>query len=163
MSNEIIFYQPEKDFTKLEVIIEDETVWLSQAQMSDLFQTTRNNITLHISNIFKEGELKKDMVCKDSLLTTQHGAIKGKLQTRKIKIYNLDAVLFRWEFLEEVLSIISNIHSLQYNYDDLSYEQWEELRQFLVTGGTTIKKETPHEKTTLNLNTTPPLLLFGGG
>jgi len=70
---EIILYQPD-DSLKLEVRLDDETVWLSQAQMAELFQTTRNNVTMHISNIFKEGELERIVVCKDSLLTTQHGA-----------------------------------------------------------------------------------------
>ena len=53
---EIILYQPDETI-KLEVKMEDETVWLTQAQMAELFQTTRNNITLHIRNIFKENEL----------------------------------------------------------------------------------------------------------
>ncbi len=52
MKDEIIIYQADKGTTRLEVKIEDETVWLTQTQMATLFQTTRNNITLHISNIF---------------------------------------------------------------------------------------------------------------
>ena len=62
-NNEIIIYQPDST-VKLEVRLEDETVWLTQAQMTELFQTTRNNITLHIRNIFKEGELEENSVCK---------------------------------------------------------------------------------------------------
>ena len=53
---EIVMYQPDETI-RLEVRVEDETVWLTQQQMADLFLTTRNNITLHIGNIFKEGEL----------------------------------------------------------------------------------------------------------
>jgi len=49
---EIILYQPDDKFTQLEVRIEEETAWLTQTQMAELFQTTRNNITLHISNVF---------------------------------------------------------------------------------------------------------------
>jgi len=90
--SEIILYQPDNSL-KLEVWLEDETVWLSQAQMAELFQTTRNNVTMHISNIFKEGELEKFMVCKESLLTTQHGAIAGKMQIKSIMIYNLDVII----------------------------------------------------------------------
>jgi hypothetical protein len=75
------------------VRLENETVWLSQAQMSELFQTTRNNVTMHISNIFKEGELEKSKVCKDFLHTTQHGAIAGKTQEKVIKLYNLDIII----------------------------------------------------------------------
>ena len=71
---EIVLYQPDGTL-KLEVRLEDETVWLTQAQIAELLSTTRNNITMHISNIFKEGELEQEMVCKDSLLTTPHGAI----------------------------------------------------------------------------------------
>ena len=56
---EIIIYQSEALSQQIEVRMEDETVWLTQAQMSELFQTTRNNVTLHISNIFKENELEK--------------------------------------------------------------------------------------------------------
>ena len=55
---EIVMYQPDSE-VKLEVRLEDETVWLTQAQMAMLFQTTRNNITLHIGNIFKEKELER--------------------------------------------------------------------------------------------------------
>jgi len=56
--NEIILYQPD-DSLKLDVRFEEETVWLSQMQMAELFLTTRNNVSMHISNIFKEGELEK--------------------------------------------------------------------------------------------------------
>ena len=54
---EIVLYQP-NDNIRLEVRLQDETVWLTQQQMAELFNTTRNNITLHIGNIFKEGELE---------------------------------------------------------------------------------------------------------
>lgn len=54
---EIITYQLTDNQTRLEVVFDGDTVWLTQAQMADLFQTTRNNVTLHISNIFKEKEL----------------------------------------------------------------------------------------------------------
>ena len=91
-TGEIVLYQPD-NFLKLEVRLENETVWLSQAQMSELFQTTRNNVTIHISNIFKEGELEKDRVCKDFLHTTPHGAITGKTQEKIVKLYNLDVII----------------------------------------------------------------------
>ena len=68
---EIIIYQPNDQSTILKVRIEEETVWLTQAQMAELFQTTRNNITIHIDNTFKERELDQVSVCKDSLLTAR--------------------------------------------------------------------------------------------
>lgn len=71
-ANEIIIYQPD-DTLALDVMVEDESVWLTQAQMAELFQTTRNNITLHTRNIFKEGELEETSVCKESLLTATDG------------------------------------------------------------------------------------------
>jgi len=93
MKNEIILYQAKELPSRIEVRIEDETVWLNQDQMATLFGRNRVAITQHIGNIFKEGELDEEVVCKDFLLTTQHGAIKGKSQTRKIKIYNLDVII----------------------------------------------------------------------
>ena len=69
---EIVMYQPDETI-RLEVRVENETVWLTQQQMAELFQTTRNNITLHIGNIFKEGELDDSIVRKESLLTAADG------------------------------------------------------------------------------------------
>ena len=63
---EIIMYQPDSE-VKLEVRLEDETVWLTQAQMAMLFQTTPQNVTIHIRSIYKEEELDKTSTCKDSL------------------------------------------------------------------------------------------------
>jgi hypothetical protein len=85
-TGEIILYQPDEN-VQLEVRLEEETVWLTQAQMSLLFETSRNNITLHIGNIFKEGELIEDSVCKESLLTASDG------KSYKTKIYNLDVII----------------------------------------------------------------------
>ena len=84
---EIIIYQPDNKSTMLEVRIEEETVWLKQAQMAELFQTTRNNITLHIGNVFKENELDQVSVCKDSLLTARDG------KRYRTKLYNLDVII----------------------------------------------------------------------
>lgn len=69
---EIVLYQPD-DNVRLEVRLQDDTVWLTQQQMAELFNTTRNNITLHIGNIFKEGELEVNSVRKESLLTAADG------------------------------------------------------------------------------------------
>ena len=85
-TGEIVMYQPDETI-RLEVRVENETVWLTQQQMADLFQTTRNNITLHIGNIFKEGELVETSVRKDSLLTATDG------KKYRTKIYNLDVII----------------------------------------------------------------------
>ena len=82
---EIVLYQP-NDNIRLEVRLQDETVWLTQQQMAELFNTTRNNITLHIGNIFKEGELEVNSVRKESLLTAADG------KKYRTKFYNLDVI-----------------------------------------------------------------------
>jgi len=92
MKGEIILYQPDNSIS-LEVRLEDDTVWLTQAQMVVLFQTTKQNVSLHISNIFKEGELERELVVKESLTTTIHGAVEGKTQQKRVSLYNLDVII----------------------------------------------------------------------
>jgi len=84
---EIIIYQQDNQSSMLEVRIEEETVWLTQAQMAELFFATKQNISLHINNIFKEGELHKGSVVKESLTTASDGK---KYST---KLYNLDVII----------------------------------------------------------------------
>jgi len=86
-NSEILLYQTEDGQTKIDVRLEEETVWLSQAQMVKLFQTTKQNISLHIRNIFKEGELDEISVVKDYLTTASDGK---KYSTN---FYNLDVII----------------------------------------------------------------------
>ena len=86
---EIILYQPSND-VRLEVRIAEETVWLSQAQMAVLFQTTPQNVTIHIRNLYKEGELDKISTCKDYLQVQKEG---DRIVRRKQKQYNLDVII----------------------------------------------------------------------
>ena len=86
---EIILYQSE-DSTQLEVRIENETVWLTQLQMMDLFQTSKQNVSLHINNIFKENELTKDSTVKEILTVRQEGVRTIK---RKVEFFNLDVII----------------------------------------------------------------------
>lgn len=83
---EIILYQPDGTL-KLEVRLEDETVWLTQAQIADLFGTQRQAISKHLKNIFTSHELEENSVCSILELTAADG------KTYKTKIYNLDAIL----------------------------------------------------------------------
>jgi len=88
--SEIILYQTEDGRTRLQVKLEDKTVWLTQAQMTELFQTTKQNVSLHIQNIFKEGELQRGATVKDSLTVRQ----EGKRQvSRPVEFYNLDLII----------------------------------------------------------------------
>jgi len=91
--NPLIIYQTEDGQVKIETHFMNETVWLSIAQISKLFQRERSVIAKHIKNIFKEGELEKNVVCATFAHTTQHGAIEGKTQTKELKSYNLDVII----------------------------------------------------------------------
>lgn len=84
--NEIILYQPD-DAVKLEVRLSEETVWLTQQQMTVLFETTKQNISLHINNIFREKELDKNSVVKDYLTTAADG------KKYRTQYYNLDVII----------------------------------------------------------------------
>ena len=84
---QVLIYQTEKGQTKLEVRLEEETVWLTQKDMAELYQTTKQNISLHIKNIYEEGELNENSVVKESLTT----ALDGK--NYKTKFYNLDMII----------------------------------------------------------------------
>lgn len=87
---ELILYQSEDEITKIEVRLENESVWLTQKMMAELFQTTPQNITIHLKNIFDEGELKEEATCKDLLQVQNEGSRKVE---RKQKFYNLDAII----------------------------------------------------------------------
>lgn len=85
MSNsEILIYQKTDGNIKIDVRLEEETVWLTQAQMAELFGKGRRKITEHIQNVFAEGELDEKVVCRNFRHTTQHGAIQGKLRQRRL-------------------------------------------------------------------------------
>jgi hypothetical protein len=84
---EIIIYQTQDGDVSVDVLIEDDTVWLTQVQMAQLFSTTKANITMHISNLFKEGELEQDSSSKESLLLAPDG------KRRNTNLYNLDVII----------------------------------------------------------------------
>ncbi len=79
--------------TSIDVRLENETVWLSQSQMAELFQKDRTVIGRHINNVFREGELDREVVCANFAHTTQHGAIEGKSQRQEVVLYNLDVII----------------------------------------------------------------------
>ena len=93
MASEIIIYQNTDGNIKVDVRMEEETVWLSQAQMCELFQKSKATISEHIKNVFEEGELEEKVVVRNFRTTTQHGAIKGKTQEVDVKIYSLDVII----------------------------------------------------------------------
>ena len=89
---EIILYQPDET-VRLEVRLEDDTVWLTQQQMAELFGRERSVIAKHIGNCFREGELTAEEVCAKFAQTTIHGAIAGKVQIHDVTFYNLDVII----------------------------------------------------------------------
>lgn len=114
-SNEIILYQPDSTLS-LDVRVENETVWLNQAQMVDLFQSTKQNISLHINNIFKEGELQRNSVVKEYLTTAADG------KRYRTKYYSLDVII----------SVGYRVKSLR----GTQFRQWANkvLKEYLLRG-----------------------------
>ena len=118
----IVIYQSEDGSIRLDVRLEDKTVWLTQEQIAILFNKGRSTITEHISNIFKEGELEENKVCRKIRHTTQHGAIEGKSQLKEVKLYNLDVII----------SVGYRVKSIQ----GTRFRQWatERLHEYIVKG-----------------------------
>ncbi len=88
--SQILIYQTEGGQTKLEVLLKDETVWLTQKLMAELFQTTKQNISLHIQNIYAEGELTPDSTVKEYLTVQKEGS---RQVSRVVDFYNLDMII----------------------------------------------------------------------
>ena len=149
--DQVVIYQTEDGQTQIDVRLENETVWLTQAQMAELFQKDRTVITRHINNVFKEKELEREEVSVKIAHTTQHGAIEGKTQTQELMLYNLDVIIsvgyrvkskrgtaFRiWarkvlkEYLVKGYAVNNRIRK----------EQIRELRQLVGVLGRTIQKQ----------------------
>ncbi|SHI82338.1 Fic/DOC family protein [Hymenobacter daecheongensis DSM 21074] len=115
-TNDILLYQLPNGQTQLQVQLQDETVWLTQAQMAELFDTTKQNVSLHARNAFREGELVEAAVVKDSLTTAADG------KKYRVKHYNLDVII----------SVGYRVKSLRGTH----FRQWATsiLRQYLVQG-----------------------------
>ena len=84
---EIIIYQTEDGLTKLDVRMEDETVWLTQQQMAELFQTSRTNVVDHIKNVYKEGELDENSTCRKFRQVRMEGSRQNKAIKDRLAIY----------------------------------------------------------------------------
>ena len=146
--DQIVIYQTEDGQTQIDVRMENETVWLTQAQMVELFQTTKQNISLHVGNVFKEGELEREATVKEYLTVQKEG--KREI-ARQVKYYNLDVIIsvgyrvkskrgttFRiWarnilkDYLVKGYAVNQRIHR----------EQIGELRQLVGVLGRTIQKQ----------------------
>jgi hypothetical protein len=122
--SELIIYQSEDGVTKIQVRLEDNTVWLTQADMVELFQSSKSNISEHIKHIFEEFELQQELVVRKFRTTTKHGAIEGKTQENWTNFYNLDVII----------SVGYRVKSLR----GTQFRIWatERLREYLIKGFT---------------------------
>jgi prophage maintenance system killer protein len=113
---DILLYQSPDGQIRLDVQLDHDTVWLTQAQMTELFDVSRPNVTMHLRNVFKENELQKEAVSKESLLTAADG------KTYRTKLYNLDVII----------SVGYRVKSRR----GTSFRQWatQVLREYLVQG-----------------------------
>jgi len=122
MDSKIEIYKTVDNQTELNVLFDNDTVWLNRKQLASLFDRDRTVISRHINNIFKEGELEKNMVCAKFAHTTQHGAIKDKEQLTETEFYNLDVII----------SVGYRVKSVQ----GTEFRQWatQRLKDYLVKG-----------------------------
>lgn len=122
--NEILLYTTPNGKVKIEIYLQNETIWLTQQKIADLFGVQRPAITKHLKNIFETGELKEEVVSSILEHTTQHGAIEGKTQEVKTKYYNLDAII----------SVGYRVNSTQAT----AFRIWatERLKEYIIKGFT---------------------------
>ena len=123
-TGEIVIYQSEEGKASIDVVLANETVWVTQDQMTLLFGKAKSTISEHIKHIFEEGELDPNVVVRNFRTTTQHGAIEGKTQSHEVTFYNLDVVI----------SVGYRVHSLQ----GTRFRQWatQRIHEYIIKGYT---------------------------
>ena len=119
---QFLLYQTPDGESKIEVKLQDDTVWLSLDQMAELFQRNKSTISRHIKNVLEEGELDENMVVAKFATTTKHGAIEGKTQKHLVSYYNLDMII----------SVGYRVHS----YRGVQFRIWatKVLKEYIVKG-----------------------------
>ena len=90
---EFLVYRTAEEDISINAVVKDETIWLTQKAMGELFGVDKSSISRHLKNIFAEGELQEEVVVAKFATTTPHGAIEGKTQTKDTQFYNLDAII----------------------------------------------------------------------
>ena len=129
---QFLLYQTPDGESKIEVKLQDDTVWLSLDQMAELFQRNKSTISRHIKNVLEEGELDENMVVAKFATTTKHGAIEGKTQKHLVSYYNLDMII----------SVGYRVHS----YRGVQFRIWatKVLKDYIVKG-------IPQRKSSMNV------------
>jgi len=122
--NEVLLYTTPNGKVKVEIYLQNETIWLTQQKIADLFGVQRPAVTKHLKNIFETAELKEAVVSSILERTSQHGAIKGKTQQTTTKFYNLDAII----------SVGYRVNSAQAT----AFRIWatERLKEYIIKGYT---------------------------
>ena len=100
LKNNIVIYTSKDGIVKVDTTLNDDTVWMNQSELAKLFATTKNNISLHMKNIFESGELEESSTVKDFLTVQKEGTREVK---RKVTHYNLDAIIAIMLFLFVIL------------------------------------------------------------
>ena len=120
--NKFLLYKTDNNNISIDVIIGDETIWATQKSMSELFGVSVATISRHLKDIFELGELDPKVVITKSVITTQHGAISGKTQSKETNFYNLDAII----------SVGYRVNSLQATH----FRQWatKTLNEYMIKG-----------------------------
>jgi len=90
---QFLIYNTPQENVKVDVVVKDETIWLTQKAMAALFDVEISSISRHLKNIFEEREIDEKVVVAKIAITTQHGAIADKTKTKDINFYNLDAII----------------------------------------------------------------------
>ena len=123
-NTQLLMYESADGITKIEVKMQDETVWLSIVQMAELFGRDKSTISRHIKNVFEEGELEQKMVVANFATTTRHGAMPDKTQTHEVTYYNLDMII----------SVGYRVNSLR----GTQFRQWatQRLKEYIIKGFT---------------------------
>jgi hypothetical protein len=123
-NSEFIIFKTEDEKISVDVLLENETVWLTQDAMCILFEKAKSTISEHIKHVFDEGELDKEVVVRNFRTTTQHGAIEGKTQQNTLNLYNLDVII----------SVGYRVKSLR----GTQFRQWatKRLKEYIVKGFT---------------------------
>ncbi|MBO4362676.1 MAG: virulence RhuM family protein [Paludibacteraceae bacterium] len=121
-TEDVVVYRSEDNTVRLDVQLAEETVWLTQQQISALFRKAKSTISYHISNIFKEGELDEKVAVRKIRITTPHGAMSDRTQTDELNLYNLDVII----------SVGYRVHSVQ----GTRFRQWASgvLKDYLLKG-----------------------------
>lgn len=122
--NEILLYTTPNGNVKVEIYLQNDTIWLTQQKIAELFGVQRPAVTKHLKNIFETGELQEEVVSSIMEHTTPHGAIEGKTQETKVKYYNLDAII----------SVGYRVNSTQAT----AFRIWatERLKEYIIKGFT---------------------------